>query len=46
MGVLPDPAKLAYYREVGVSECALRLPSAPRDEVLPLLDRYALLLAS
>jgi probable F420-dependent oxidoreductase len=41
MGVLPDPAKLDYYAELGVSEAVLRLPSAPRDQVLPVLDDYA-----
>jgi probable F420-dependent oxidoreductase len=41
MGVFPDDAKLDYYREVGVTEAVLRLPSAPRDEVMPVLDRYA-----
>jgi probable F420-dependent oxidoreductase len=41
MGVLPDPAKLDYYASIGVTEAILRLPSAPRDEVLPVLDAYA-----
>jgi probable F420-dependent oxidoreductase len=41
LGVLPDPAKLEYYASLGVTECALRLPSAPRDAVMPLLDDYA-----
>ena len=41
MGVFPDEGKLAHYREQGVTECVLRLPSAPRDEVLPVLDDYA-----
>lgn len=41
MGVLPDPAKLDYYREIGCTEVALRLPSAGRDEVLRTLDAYA-----
>ncbi len=41
MGVFPDEGKLAYYREQGVTECVLRLPSAPRDRVLPVLDDYA-----
>jgi probable F420-dependent oxidoreductase len=41
MGVLPDPAKLDHYRAIGVSEAVLRLPSATRDEVLPVLDTYA-----
>ena len=29
-----------YYRGVGVTECVLRMPSAVRDEVLPVLDDY------
>jgi probable F420-dependent oxidoreductase len=41
MGVLPSERKLDYYREIGVSEAVLRLPSAPRDRVLPLLDDFA-----
>jgi probable F420-dependent oxidoreductase len=41
MGVFPDDRKLEYYREVGVTETVLRLPSKPRDEVMPVLDRYA-----
>jgi probable F420-dependent oxidoreductase len=41
MGVLPDPGKLDYYREIGVTEAVLRLPSAPRDRVLPALDAWA-----
>jgi probable F420-dependent oxidoreductase len=41
MGVFPDAGKLAYYRELGVTECVLRLPSAPREKVLPVLDAYA-----
>jgi hypothetical protein len=44
MGVYPDASKLDYYREVGVTECVLRLPSAARSEVLPVLDEYARLL--
>ncbi len=41
MGVLPSREKLDYYREVGVTETVLRIPSAPRDEVMPVLDRFA-----
>jgi probable F420-dependent oxidoreductase len=41
MGVVPDEAKLAYYAEQGATEAVLRLPSAPRDRVLPVLDDYA-----
>jgi probable F420-dependent oxidoreductase len=41
MGVLPDRAKLEFYAKLGVTEAVLRLPSAPRDEVMPVLDEYA-----
>ena len=41
IGVFPDAAKLAFYTEVGATECVLRLPSAPRDDVLRKLDEYA-----
>ncbi len=39
-GVFPDPDKLDYYRSNGMTEVALRIPSAGRDEVLPVLDEY------
>lgn len=39
-GTIPTAEKLAYYEEIGVTEVVLRLPSAPADKVLPLLDRY------
>ncbi|MDH5238423.1 MAG: LLM class F420-dependent oxidoreductase [Acidimicrobiia bacterium] len=39
-GTFPDVAKLAFYRELGCDEVVLRLPSAPRDDVLPVLDDY------
>lgn len=41
LGVLPDRAKLDYYESVGVSEAVFRLPSAPRDEALPVLDEFS-----
>ena len=41
MGIHPTDEKLAYYKEVGVTEAVLRIPSAPRDEVMPVLDEYA-----
>jgi probable F420-dependent oxidoreductase len=44
IGTLPEPGKLAYYASLGVTEVALRVPSAPRDTVLPILDDYAKLL--
>jgi probable F420-dependent oxidoreductase len=40
MGIFPTEEKLAYYREIGVTEAVLRVPSAPRDEVMPVLDGY------
>jgi probable F420-dependent oxidoreductase len=39
-GTIPDPGKLEYYASIGVDEVVLRLPSAGRDRVLPLLDEY------
>jgi probable F420-dependent oxidoreductase len=41
LGVFPDEEKLAYYRQLGCTEVALRIPSAPRDRVMPVLDAYA-----
>jgi probable F420-dependent oxidoreductase len=40
MGVVPDAPKLDHYREIGVTEAVLRLPSAGREEVLPVLDEF------
>lgn len=40
-GVIPDPGKLDYYASLGISEVAVRVPSADRDTVLPVLDAYA-----
>jgi len=45
LGILPDRRKLDYYAEIGVTEAVLRLPSAPRDRVLPVLDDFARYLA-
>jgi probable F420-dependent oxidoreductase len=45
-GSIPDPGKLDHFERIGVTECVFRLPSAPRDVVLPLLDRQAALVAS
>ena len=41
---LGDPAKIDYYRSLGIRRTILNLPSAQADEVLPLLDQYAKLL--
>lgn len=40
-GTLPTAAKLDYYASLGVEEVVLRIPSGPRDVVLPVLDEYA-----
>jgi probable F420-dependent oxidoreductase len=39
-GVLPDAGKLEYYASNGCTEVVLRVPSAPRDEVMPVLDEF------
>ena len=40
-GTMPDEGKLEYYASLGIDEVVLRLPTAPRDVVVPILDRYA-----
>jgi probable F420-dependent oxidoreductase len=45
-GSIPDPGKLDHFEAIGVTECVFRLPSAPRDVVLPLLDEQAALVAT
>lgn len=40
LGVLPSREKLDYYTSLGVSEAVLRVPSEPRERVLPILDTY------
>ena len=44
MAVEPTADKLAYYRSIGVTEVGMRLPTAPRDEVMRTLDTYTALL--
>ncbi len=39
--VVPDPGKLARFRDLGVEEVIVGLPSAPAPEVLRTLDEYA-----
>ena len=39
-GVLPDEGKLDYYASIGCTEVVLRVPTAPRDEVMPALDEF------
>ena len=42
---IPEPGKLDHYQDLGATEVVFDLPSAPRDEVLPVLDRFAALVA-
>jgi hypothetical protein len=42
----PDHGKLDHYAEIGVTETVFGLPSAPRDTVLRVLDRYGELVAA
>jgi len=44
-GTVPDPGKLAYYEDLGIREIVLRIPGGDADEVLPVLDEYASLIA-
>lgn len=44
-GSIPDHGKLDHFESIGVTECVFRIPSAPRDVVLPILDRQAQLVA-
>jgi len=43
-GTLPTPGKLDYYASLGIDEVVLRIPSAPRDTVMPMLDEFQKLL--
>ena len=45
-GAPPDPAKLERLAELGFSRAVIPVPSSGRNEVLPLLDEYATLVAT
>jgi len=40
-GTPSRPEVIEHYAELGVERCVFMLPSAPAEEVMPLLDRYA-----
>jgi probable F420-dependent oxidoreductase len=40
MGVIPSREKLDYYAAMGATEAVLRLPSAAREKVMPVLEEY------
>jgi probable F420-dependent oxidoreductase len=42
---IPDPGKLDHFESIGVTECVFQLPSRPADNVLPLLDKQAAIIA-
>lgn len=44
-GSHPTAGKLEHFRAVGVTECVVRVPSAPADQVLAELDRHAAVVA-
>ncbi|MHB1138285.1 MAG: LLM class F420-dependent oxidoreductase [Microthrixaceae bacterium] len=44
-GSHPSPDKLEHFARIGVTECVFRLPSAGSDEVLPMLEEQARLIA-
>ena len=44
VGAAPDEAVLVTYRKAGVTRVMLRLPSEPREAILPLLDKHAKLI--
>jgi len=39
--VVEELDKLRHYREIGIARVVITIPSAGRDEVLPILDRWA-----
>lgn len=45
-GSIPDEGKLDHFETIGVTEVVMRLPAAPRDVVLPILDKQAALVAA
>jgi hypothetical protein len=46
IGTIPESGKLEHYASLGIAETVLRVPSACRDEVLPVLDTYMCFLSA
>lgn len=44
-GSIPDHGKLDHFEQIGVTECVFRIPTAGRERVLPVLDKWAALVA-
>jgi probable F420-dependent oxidoreductase len=45
-GSHPSHEKLDHFEQIGVTECVFRVPSAGRDEVMPVLEAQADLVAA
>ena len=43
-GAPEDLARLQHFRDLGVTRMNVRLPAAAADEILPVLDRWAMLI--
>jgi probable F420-dependent oxidoreductase len=43
IGSIPEPGKMEYFATLGIEEVVLGVDHGARDEVLPILDRYAAL---
>ena len=46
LGIGPDPGKIDYYESIGCTEVVFRVPTAGRDEVMPVLDDLARVIQS
>ena len=44
-GSIPDRGKLDHFEKIGVTECVFQLPSAPEEKLMPVLERYAGIIA-
>jgi probable F420-dependent oxidoreductase len=46
LGIGPEPAKVDYYESIGCTEVVFRVPTAGRDQVMPVLDDLTRLVKS
>jgi hypothetical protein len=44
-GSMPDPGKLEYFGTLGIDHVVLGLDPGTREEILPVLDKYASVVA-
>jgi len=45
MGTIPEPGKLEHFRSLGIDDVVLGVESGPRERILPVLDRFAEIVA-